>query len=103
MALSLLNMNRRALNGKATRRDLSPEQKEFLKSLPEQSALTPRGVFMSQRLKGMSANDTKPSAALASAMKAWSNLSEKEQEPFVKMAQQNLASYSGSIKQFLQK
>jgi hypothetical protein len=101
MALDLLNSNRRAQNGKMKRNDLDPKLKEFLKSLPEPQDNTPRGVFLSQRLKGVSATEIKPSHGLSEAMKEWSNFSTKDQEAFAKQAQQNLMEYSGKIAEFL--
>lgn len=103
MALDLLNLNRRAQNGKITRNNLDAKQKEFLKSLPEPLATTPRGVFLSQRLKGVSAAEIKPSHGLSEAMKEWSNLSSKDQETFAQQAQQNLKKYSEIIAEFLKK
>lgn len=101
LALNLLNLNRQARNGAITRKSLNAEQKAFLNSLPESSAITPRGVFLSQKLKGVSGTDTKPSDSLAEAMKEWSNMSTSEQEPFVKQAESNLKSYTESISKFL--
>ena len=103
IALNLLTLNRRAQNGEITRNKLDAKQKEFLKSLPEPLATTPRGVFLSQRLKGVSATEMKPSQGLSEAMKEWSNLSGKDQETFAHKAQQNLKDYSEKIAEFLKK
>lgn len=103
IALNLLNLNRRAQNGEITRSKLDTKQKEFLKSLPETLATTPRGVFLSKRLKGVSANEMKPSQGLSEAMKEWSNLSDKEHETLANQAQLNLKDYSEQIVKFLKK
>lgn len=101
IALNLLNLNRRAQNGDLSRTQLNAEQKEFLQSLPEIPPITPRGVFLSQRLKGVPASEKKPSLGLSEAMKEWSNLSAKDQEAFANEAKQNLAAYSEKIAKFL--
>lgn len=102
-ALALLNLNRRAKNGAIDRRNLTAEQKEFLKVMPEPSAITPRGVFMSQKLKGVPASSVKPSDGLASAMKEWLNLSAKDQESYANQAKQNLDSFVEKMSAFLKK
>jgi len=101
VALELLNLNRRARNGDIDRRKLDPQQKEFLKDMPKPSATTPRGVFMSQKLKGVSASGFKPGDSLAGAMKEWTNLSAKAQEVYAQKAKQNLDSYVDQISTFL--
>lgn len=103
VALGLLILNRRAKNGDIGRRNLTPNQKEFLKSMPEPSAITPRGVFMSQKLKGVSASAVKPTDGLASAMKEWTNLSPKDQEAYAQQAKKNLDSYVNQLSSFLKK
>lgn len=103
MALELFNLNRRAKNGDIDRRDLNPQQKEFLKAMPELSAITPRGVFVSKKLKGVSASVLKPSDGLAGAMKEWTNLSPKDQEVYTQQAKQNLDSYVDQLSAFLKK
>ena len=103
IALALLNLNRRAKNGDIDRRDLTSQQKEFLKTLPESLAITPRGVFMSQKLKGVSASTVKPSDGLAGAMKEWSNLPANDQEAYAKQVKQNLDSYVEQLSNFLKK
>lgn len=101
VALSLLNMNRRAVQGKVKRADLKPEQKEFLKSLPDHSAFTPRGLFLSHKLRGVSASETKLSDSFTEAVKAWAALSPNDQEAYAKMAQKNLDNYIDRINIFL--
>lgn len=101
LALSLLQLNNRAELGIITRKDLNQEQKEFLKSMPETSAFTPRGVFLSQRLKGISAKVEDQSLKLSQAMKDWSNLSANEQQTFEKEAQNNLETYKARLLNFL--
>lgn len=103
LGLNLLNLNRRALKGDITRSKLDSKQKDFLKSLPEPLATTPRGVFMSQRLKEFSVSGTKPTNSLSVAMKEWSNLSGKDQEFYAHQAQENLKVYSEKIAEFLKK
>ena len=92
-------MNRRILDVKTAKRDLNSEQKNFLKGMPQPAALTPRGVFISQRLKGVPASQT----GLGEAMIAWSNLSPVEKDSFVKIAQENLKAYIASMVDFLGK
>ena len=96
-----MNLNRRARNGELSRRDLNSQYKEFLKTMPEPSAITPRGVFMSQKLKGVSSSTVKPGDGLVGAMKEWSNLSAKEQEVYAQQAQHNLDSYIEKVSTFL--
>lgn len=102
LVLNLLNLNRQAENGIITRRNLDPKQKALLDSLPISMPLTPRGVFLSQRLKGVPGSVIKTSDSLAEAMKEWSNMSIQEQEPFAKQAESNLKGYTESISNFLQ-
>ena len=101
MALKILNLNRRAEDGKVSRRELSSKQKNFLKSLPESLPITARGVFMSQRLKGISGKNDELNSSLAGAMKEWSGMSLQQQQPFISAAEKNLASFKTELEKFL--
>lgn len=98
LAMKLLKMNR----GKATLRELEAKQRDFLNTLPEPLPTSARGVFMSQRLKGVSGGKNgEINSSLAAAMKEWSNMSAQQQQPFIIQAEKNVASYKAELAKFL--
>lgn len=103
VALSLLKLNNKAQKGELKRSALDPAHKEFLSSLPESMALTARGAFLSQKLKGTSVSPMEQSQKLSEAMNNWANISKTEQDFYENLAQKNLSLYQSKIKEYLKK
>jgi hypothetical protein len=101
VALSLLKLNHKAKKGEIKRSGLDSMQKDFLSNMPESLALTARGVYLSQNLKGTSVSPAEQSQKLSAAMNNWQNLSQSERDVYENIAEKNLMTYKSKLESFL--
>ena len=99
MALKILRLSRSYARKTISLRDLKPNEREFIASLPKAPYTTGRHIFSSQKLRGKSAASLGDN--LYQVGKEWEKLSADQKAQYDKQAAQDLKNYHAALAKFL--